>query len=110
MVEYVIDLDSVFNSLADQTRRDILRRISDKDLSISEIAKPYELSFAAVAKHLNVLERAKLIIKRRRGKERIVSIAPRALADASQYIEIYRQMWEKRLDSLDTYLSGNGLK
>jgi DNA-binding transcriptional ArsR family regulator len=104
MVEYVLSLDSVFSSLADPTRRDILRRISNQELSVGEIAQPYDLTFAAVSKHLKVLEKAKLIIKRRRGKAQIVQLAPQALADADQYLEFYRQFWEERLDSLEDYL------
>ncbi len=64
----------------------------------------YTLTFAAVAKHLDVLHRAKLINKHRRGKEQIVSISPHTLAAASKYLETYKQQWENRLDSLDKYL------
>jgi DNA-binding transcriptional ArsR family regulator len=105
MVEYTLNLDNIFSSLADPTRRDILRRVSDQQLSISEIAKPYDLTFAAVSKHLKVLEKARLVIKHRHGKEQIVSLAPSALKDASEYLEWYRSMWENRLDSLENYLN-----
>jgi DNA-binding transcriptional ArsR family regulator len=98
------ELDSVFGSLSDPTRRDILKRVSKKSMSIGEIATHYQLTFAAIAKHLDVLHRAKLISKSRHGKEQIVSISPRALATASKYLEAYTQRWENRLDSLDTYL------
>ena len=64
----------------------------------------YQLTFAAVAKHLDVLHRAKLINKNRRGKEQIVSISANTLAAASNYLETYKQLWENRLDSLDKYL------
>lgn len=104
MVEYSLNLDSIFASLADSTRRDILQRVSNEELSVGEIAKPYDLTFAAVSKHLKVLEKAKLIIKRRNGKEQMVSLAPQALADAEKYLELYRQFWEERLDSLENYL------
>jgi DNA-binding transcriptional ArsR family regulator len=105
MVEYTLSLDSIFSSLADPTRRDILRRISNSELSVGEIAQPYPLSFAAVSKHLKVLERASLIIKQRRGKEQMVSLAPAGLGDAAEYLEWYRGLWETRLDSLEQYLS-----
>ena len=104
MVEYALSLDNIFSSLADPTRRDILKRVSNAELSIGEIAKPYDLTFAAVSKHLKVLERAKLIMKRRRGKEQMVSLAPRALADAAEYLDWYRQLMEARYDSLENYL------
>ncbi len=104
MVEYTLNLDSIFSSLADPTRRDILRRVSDHELSVSQIAEPYHLTFAAVSKHLKVLERARLIIKRRKGKEQLVQIAPQTLASADEYLEFYRKFWENKFDSLDNYL------
>jgi DNA-binding transcriptional ArsR family regulator len=110
MVEYAISLDSVFASLADPTRRDILRRISNEDLTVGELAKPYDLSFAAVSKHLKVLERARLIIKRRRGKEQLVSIAPEALKSVDEYLDFYRKLWEGRLDRLEAFLEQEQLK
>lgn len=107
MVEYTLSLDSIFTSLADPTRRDILRRVSDSELSVSQIAKPYPLTFAAISKHLKVLEKANLITKRRNGKEQLVSLAPQALADAAEYIEWYKQFMENRLDALEIYLEEN---
>lgn len=104
MVEQVYNLDAIFGSLSDPTRRDILRRISEHSMSISEVAKHYAISFAGVAKHLGVLERAGLVRKTRQGKEQIVTIDPKALAAADYYLRNYERMWEERLDSLDTYL------
>jgi DNA-binding transcriptional ArsR family regulator len=69
-----------------------------------QLARFYDLTFAAVSKHLKVLEKARLIIKRRKGKERLVSLAPQALADAADYIEWYKQFMEGRLDALEVYL------
>jgi len=105
MVEYILNLDSIFGSLADPTRRDILRRVADQELSVGEIAKPYDLTFAAVSKHLKVLEKARLIIKRRRGKEQMIQLAPRALADAAEYLQWYQQFMGARLDSLEEYIN-----
>jgi len=107
MVEYTFQLDSVFGALSDPTRRDILSRVAQQELSVGEIAKHYELTFAAVSKHLKVLEKAKIIFKQRRGKEQIVHLSPGALASANEYLEFYRQLWEQRLDSLDQYLKSN---
>jgi len=107
MVEYTFPLNSIFASLADPTRRDILERVSQSELSVSQIALPYDMSLAAVSKHLKILEQAKLIIKRRRGKEQLVSMNAQALADANKYFEQYKQLWEQRLDSLDEYLKSN---
>jgi DNA-binding transcriptional ArsR family regulator len=104
MVEYTFSLDNIFGALADPTRRDILRRVSSAEMSVGEIARYYDLTFAAVSKHLKVLEKAKMIIKRRKGKEQIVSLAPQALADASEYLDWYKRFWETRLDALAVYL------
>lgn len=103
MVEY--SLDTTFGALADPTRRDILQRLSNIELSVGEIARFYNLTFAAVSKHLKVLERARLIIKRRRGKQQMVSLAPAGIADAAEYLERYRDLWETRLDSLEQFLN-----
>jgi DNA-binding transcriptional ArsR family regulator len=104
MVEYTVSLDSIFNSLADPIRRDIVHRVSKRELSVSEIAKNYEVSLAAISKHLKVLERARLIIKRRRGKQQMVQVAPLALKEAAEYLEAYRLVWEERHEALDTLL------
>jgi DNA-binding transcriptional ArsR family regulator len=105
MVEYALNLDSIFSSLADPTRRDILRRVANRQMSVGEIARSYDLTFAAVSKHLKVLEKAELVIKRRRGKEQIVQLAPQALAPASDYLDRYRQLWEERFMVLDVVLA-----
>jgi len=105
MVEYTYDLNTIFSSLSDPTRRDIISRVAQHDMSIGAIAEHYKISFAGVAKHLNVLERAGLIRKTKQGKEQIVAIDPQALAAADDYLETYRELWEKRLDSLDAYLA-----
>lgn len=105
MVEYSLSLDEVFGSLSDKTRRDILRRVSKAELSVGEIAKPYNLTFAAVSKHLKVLEQAKLIVKRRRGKKQMVKLAPANLSEAIKYLGWYQQFLGKQLDSLESYLN-----
>jgi DNA-binding transcriptional ArsR family regulator len=104
MVERTIELDFIFGSLADPTRRDILSRVARAELSISEIALHYDISFAAISKHLNVMEKAKLIVKRREGKNHMVTLAPGALQTADEYLEQYRQMWEQKFTKLDMLL------
>lgn len=105
MVEYILELDSVFGSLADPTRRDILKRVARSELSVNEIASSYDISLAAVSKHLKILEKAKLVMKRRNGKQQLVRVKPGALADAEKYLDQYRQLWEGRLDALEDYLN-----
>ncbi|HET7060129.1 MAG TPA: metalloregulator ArsR/SmtB family transcription factor [Candidatus Saccharimonadales bacterium] len=105
MVEYSLRLDSVFGSLADPTRRDILRRVARSELTVSQISSPYDMSLAAVSKHLKILEQAKLVIKRRRGKQQLVRAAPQTLGEAEKYLESYRRLWEDRFDALDELLN-----
>ncbi len=105
MYEQAIQLNSIFASLADSTRRDILRRVADVELSVSEIAAPYDLSLAAVSKHLMILEKAKLIIKRRVGKQQIVRADGMALMTAEQYLRSFERLWNERLDALALLLA-----
>ena len=102
MVEYTLQLDSIFASLADPTRRDILSRVTRGELSVGELAADYSISFAAISKHLKVMERANLIIKRKEGTKQMVSLAPEALMSADEYLEQYRRMWQSRYDKLET--------
>ena len=104
MVEYSSTLDSIFSSLADPTRRDILHRLRPKEQSVGELAAHYNLTFAAVSKHLQVLEKAKLVRKRRRGRQQRVGLFPGGLQKADKYLEQYRKAWEGRLDRLETFL------
>ncbi len=105
MVEYTLSLDSIFGSLADPTRRDILNRVSENELSVSEIAQPYDFTLAAISKHIKILEKAKLVIKRRQGKQQFVQVSPLAFKDATTYLENYQKLWDERFDVLEEYLS-----
>src|SRR5579862_3173526 len=104
MVERNAHLDLVFGSLADTTRRDILRRVAARELSVGEIAASYDMSLAAVSKHLVVLEKARLVTKRREGKLQIAALSPATLNAAAHHLERYREIWESRLDRLEKYL------
>ena len=104
MVEQRARLDSIFGSLADGTRRDILRRVARRELSVGEIARSYDISLAAVSKHLGVLEKARLVTKRREGKTHVVALLPAAITDAAKHLERYRDIWENRLNRLEAYL------
>lgn len=107
MVERKLHLDLLFRALADSTRRDILARLSQMECSITELAKPYALTFAAIAKHISVLQRADLVFKKRRGKEQIISISPQAIQTAGAHIASYTQKWNERYDKLDHLLANN---
>ena len=105
MVEQSINLDTLFQALADQTRRDILRRVSKAELSISNLAEPYKISFAAIAKHVAVLEAAKLVTKRREGKRQIISVVPKTVEAAASHLDLYEKIWSERFNALEVLLS-----
>lgn len=105
MVEYTLNLDSIFSSLSDPIRRDILQRVMRCELNVSEVAAPYPVSLAAISKHLKILERAQLITKRKQGKEHYVTIAPAALEQADDYLNQYASLWSGRFDRLETFLN-----
>lgn len=104
MVEQALQLDRIFQSLSDPTRRDILRRVMQRELSVGELVEKYEMSFAAISKHLKVLENAKLVQKRREGKKYMVALMPDALETADDYLEQYRLLWQSRHDKLEKLL------
>ena len=107
MVKYNYDLDLVFNALADPTRRIILRQIIEGEKRVTELAKPFKMSLAAVSKHLKVLEKARLINRRKQGREYYMSFNHEALLSADKWISLYRTFWEDQLDSLEEHLSQN---
>jgi len=107
MVEYTLNLDNIFSSLSDPTRRDILRRVARKPLSVGQIARHYKLTFAAISKHLQVLQKAKLVVKTKRGKEQMVELYPKTLASADEYLRQYEDIWNRRLDRLDNLFKNN---
>jgi DNA-binding transcriptional ArsR family regulator len=105
MVEYTINIDTVFSSLADATRRDILARVLRKSQSIGELAETYtHLTFAAVAKHISVLEAARLITKQKAGRYQIITANPKTLTAAESVLREYQAAWESRFTTLDTLL------
>jgi len=98
-------VDRVFRALADATRRDIVRRTLTRDSSISDLAHRYEMSFAAVQKHIAVLETAGLVTKHRSGRERRVRGRPEALRTAQKLLHTYESIWQGRIDRLDALLA-----
>jgi DNA-binding transcriptional ArsR family regulator len=98
------ELDVVFHALADGTRRTLLHTIAQRRLSVGELAAPHAMSLAAVSKHLDVLERAALIRRERQGKSRMVSLNPRPLEAAQDWLAFYNQFWSDGLDRLQATL------
>lgn len=98
------DLDRIFQALSDPTRRAILRQVAEGERTVTDIAKPHELTFAAVSKHLKVLEAARLIDRRKDGSFQMIRLNPQALKNANEWLRHYRQFWETRLSSLKDLL------
>lgn len=92
------DADRLFNALADRTRRDILRRSIDGALSVSALSRSYEMSFAAVQKHVAVLERAGLVTKHRRGREQLVHSDIATIRTAQRLLDEFEGMWRDRVN------------
>ena len=99
------DIDRVFHELAAATRRDILRRTIEGEHSVSALARDYDMSFAAVQKHVAVLEAAGLIVKRAEGRERLVRADPAMIARARALLDRYQDLWRSRIDRLDDLLA-----
>jgi DNA-binding transcriptional ArsR family regulator len=100
------EVDRVFHALATSTRRDILRRTIEREQSVSTLASEYEMSFAAVQKHVAVLEAADLIVKRAEGRERLVRANPEMIARARALLARYEELWRSRIARLDELLAG----
>jgi DNA-binding transcriptional ArsR family regulator len=108
MVEYDKDiLDRTLHALADQTRRDILMQLGNGEKTVNEIAEPYDISLAAVSKHLKVLERAELILKEKTGRKYHCRMNPKPLIPVSLLINRYRAFWNDRLDELESFIDKN---
>lgn len=99
------EIDRVFQALAAATRRDILRRTIEAECSVSVLAREYDMSFAAVQKHIAVLEAAGLVIKRAEGRERLVRADPTMIARARALLDRYEALWRARIDRLDALLA-----
>ncbi|MBK6912086.1 MAG: winged helix-turn-helix transcriptional regulator [bacterium] len=97
-------LSKTFSALSDPTRRAILARLSAGETSVSELAKPFQMTAPAVTRHLKVLERAGLISRTRHAQWRPARLEALPLKEALDWIEQYRQQWEERFDRLDQYL------
>lgn len=99
------EVDRIFRALADATRRDIVRRTLGGEASVSELAGAYDMSFAAVQKHVAVLEGAGLVTKHPNGRERIVRGNPEAIRRAQALLDRYEQIWRARIERLDALLA-----
>lgn len=102
--------DALFHALADRTRRDIMRRVLAGEQSVSALASKYDVSFAAVQKHVAVLEKAGLLTKRRRGREQLASGDVATVRSVSQMLAELEQIWRGRIARIDQLISSEPLK
>jgi len=98
------NLDLTLVALADPTRRAILQRLSKGEARVTELASPFEMSLNSVSKHIRMLERARLVRRRRAGRDHFLTFNPKPLLDAATWIESQRALWTARLDTLAALL------
>jgi DNA-binding transcriptional ArsR family regulator len=92
-------------ALADPTRRAMLARLRGGEATVNELAQPFAMSLPAISKHIKVLEKAGLITRSRAAQQRPCQLSPEGLKDVDTWLGAYRDMWEDRLDRLETYLA-----
>lgn len=106
MSQHDPSLDTLFQALADPTRRDMLSRLMDGPKTVSELAEPFGVALPTVLAHLAKLERSGLIATEKQGRTRICRANPVALTPARRWIDEQQALWEGRLDRLDAYVTG----
>ncbi len=99
------DADRIFGALADSTRRDIVARVLKREASVSVLAESYPMSFAAVQRHVAVLERAGLVSKQRHGRERLVRGDVHTIRAAVRLLDRYEELWRERIGRLEDLLT-----
>ena len=99
-------MDHTYGALAHAVRRALLDELRSGPSTVTDLAAPYDVSLAAVSKHIGVLEDAGLVSRTQVGRTRIVTLEPRPLVDAREWIDTYRTFWEERMDSLEAHLRG----
>ncbi len=99
-----IELDTIFHALGDATRRRMLHELADGERTVGQLAKPFSISLAAASKHIQVLERARLIRREVRGRSHVCQLAPSPLASAHEWLGFYERFWHGRLDVLERLL------
>ena len=97
-------LDMTFHALADPTRRGMLASLALGEKSIGELAQPYAMSFAGASKHVQVLERAGLIVRRKAGRTKLCRLQAEPLAEANQWLRQWERFWNIRLDALEALM------
>jgi DNA-binding transcriptional ArsR family regulator len=104
MVKYSTSLDATFSALSDPTRRTILLMLQRGQASVTELARPHDISMPAILKHLNVLEQAGLIEQKKTGRVRMCRLTVAPMQQAADWLSLYRVFWENQLDNLGRFL------
>ena len=99
-----MQLDTTFSALSDPTRRAILSKLAKGDMPILELASPFDMSLPAVSKHIRVLEKAGLLIRKKQGRVHYCRLNAKPLRDAAKWLAFYQQFWDAKLDSLANFL------
>ena len=107
MVYYSKNLDNTFSALSDPTRRAIISKLAEGDMPIMELASPFDMSLPAVSKHIRVLEKAGLLIRRKQGRVHYCRLNAKPLRAAAKWLAFYQQFWDAKLDSLANFLEEN---
>lgn len=110
MVNYSTSLDNTFSALSDTTRRAIISKLADGEISIMEIATPFNMSLPAVTKHIRILEQAGLVKRRKAGRVNYCRLNAKPLQDASKWLVFYQEFWDAKLDSLANFLENDSKK
>ena len=105
MVKYQVNLDATFGALSNPTRRSILTTLQRGHASVTELARPHNISMPAILKHLRILEQAGLIEQKKTGRVRMCRLTVASLHQASDWLSLYRVFWENQLDNLGKFLN-----
>ncbi|WP_346267749.1 metalloregulator ArsR/SmtB family transcription factor [Sporosarcina sp. E16_3] len=97
-------LNEIFHALADPTRREIVHMMAQKARTVSELAEPFDMSLAAISKHIKVLERANLVVRRVTGRTHLCSLNTESLSQATEWLRFYEKFWSSRFDLLESEL------
>jgi DNA-binding transcriptional ArsR family regulator len=99
------NLDSIFHALADPTRREIVRLIAFQERTVSELAEPFEMSLAAISKHIKVLERAGLLERTVKGRTHTCRLNAESLSTATEWLRFYERFWNRQFEALERELN-----
>lgn len=102
MVEQQERLDAVFQALSDPTRRGMLRRLTEGEATITELAAPYRMSFAGASKHVKALETAGLVRRTVKGRTHVLRLNAEPMADAHHWLRHYKRFWPQRLGAFES--------